>query len=354
MNYKETCRVLGISRATLDRVINIRPGVSDKRRAEILDKISILGFKPNSVGKALAMQKKMKFGIIIPTDLTSKENSLFPIVNDGMHSATQRLESQGVKFEFILMKSGSADELTLAIDRLINKHVTGICLYLDSKSIELLDAIQRAINLQIKFVFYRNYNGIGVKSSTGIQMSKPDQWYEIAMDNLKEGYIAGELMGNYVGRRGKVAVLSGLLKNEIHQIRTKAAVEKLKQDFPDIEVIGVLPNCYPKDGVVRIIHQLVRDNPDIKGIIASCGFNTIIIDELEKMGLADQVRTIFFDFTPLAEKYLHSGRINIIIGQDMYKIGYHSINALYNLSMNGSVENVETKLPVLVKLKEWF
>ena len=54
MTQEELARKIGVSRATLDRVINNREGVSAKKREEILAAIEELGYKPNISGKMLS------------------------------------------------------------------------------------------------------------------------------------------------------------------------------------------------------------------------------------------------------------------------------------------------------------
>ena len=71
MTLKELALEIGCSRATLDRVINNREGVGEERRKEILKQIEERGYRPNVVGKMLAIQHRTVIGVILCADTVS-------------------------------------------------------------------------------------------------------------------------------------------------------------------------------------------------------------------------------------------------------------------------------------------
>nr|MCR4756140.1 LacI family DNA-binding transcriptional regulator [Lachnospiraceae bacterium] len=54
---KEIARLSGVSRGTVDRVLNNRDGVSEETAERVRTIAKQLGYKPNKAGVALAAQK---------------------------------------------------------------------------------------------------------------------------------------------------------------------------------------------------------------------------------------------------------------------------------------------------------
>ena len=63
---KEIATLAGVSRGTVDRVLNHRGSVNPQTEQKILDIIQALDYKPNKAGIVLAAQKKnLKLGVIL-------------------------------------------------------------------------------------------------------------------------------------------------------------------------------------------------------------------------------------------------------------------------------------------------
>ena len=105
MTQKELARLIGCSRATFDRVLNNRGGVSSSMRQRIIESIKETGFQVNSAGKVLAMQNRLKFGIIISSDLTPISNQLFDRIYKGMKIAAKGFSTLGAEFYFVKLSS---------------------------------------------------------------------------------------------------------------------------------------------------------------------------------------------------------------------------------------------------------
>ncbi|WP_160718707.1 LacI family DNA-binding transcriptional regulator [Bacillus sp. USDA818B3_A] len=63
---KMIAKELGISTATVDRVLNNRSGVSEKTIRRVKEKAAELGYRPNAAAKYLATQKSMDVAFVLP------------------------------------------------------------------------------------------------------------------------------------------------------------------------------------------------------------------------------------------------------------------------------------------------
>lgn len=66
MNIYDIAKLSGVSIATVSRVINNKPGVSDKAKNKVLSVIDETNFRPNQIAKSLTNQKTNVIGIVMP------------------------------------------------------------------------------------------------------------------------------------------------------------------------------------------------------------------------------------------------------------------------------------------------
>ncbi|MGE4283097.1 MAG: substrate-binding domain-containing protein [Clostridia bacterium] len=340
ITLEKLAKVTGVSRATIDRVIHNRPSVKEKTRKKVLKAIEEIGYTPNSIGKALALQKKLNFGIIISADLMPEDNTLFSYILEGMQLCMKRLENTGVNFIIERMNTGSETEQIEAIYHLIELGVTGIALSPEGKGEEILRALAYAREKGIVVVCY--YNDIKGENYD----------YFVGSDSIREGKVSAELLEKFIDSSAKVAIFSGLLKNNVHQTRMNSAVEKIKADYSHIDVVQTITGSYTENIAYNLCIEIIEKYPDLKGIIASCGGISGIMTALKEKNKLDKIKIIFFDFTRKAQYYLKEGTIDALIGVDLTRLGYNTIKALYEKVLYGYIDDMELFEPMLIKTKE--
>ena len=87
---KEIAEIAGVSRGTVDRVLNNRGSVSPDKEKKILEIVKALNYTPNLAGKTLAVTKKhLKFGYILFASTSS--NPFFIDVVNGIEERAAEL-----------------------------------------------------------------------------------------------------------------------------------------------------------------------------------------------------------------------------------------------------------------------
>ena len=93
VTIKKIAEKSGVSRGTVDRVLNNRGNVSPDTEAIVKKVAEELGYKPNIAGKALAARKKRyNIGII----LCSEGNEFFDDVMKGINRAEEESLDYGI------------------------------------------------------------------------------------------------------------------------------------------------------------------------------------------------------------------------------------------------------------------
>ena len=105
VTIKEIAQMAGVSRGTVDRVLNNRGRVSEENARRIREIARSLGYQPNKAGIALAAQKKkLKIGVI----LFGADNPFFQKVLDGY--ARDEQNDIAIRLAKIRKEQGRVDE----------------------------------------------------------------------------------------------------------------------------------------------------------------------------------------------------------------------------------------------------
>ena len=89
---KDIADLAGVSRGTVDRVLNNRGAVSPRTAEKVMEIVRALDYRPNKAGTALAARKKnYRIGVI----LFSEHNPFFDEVMEGVQEKADELQDYG-------------------------------------------------------------------------------------------------------------------------------------------------------------------------------------------------------------------------------------------------------------------
>ena len=105
----------GVSRGTVDRVLNHRGRVSQETIRKVNAVVEELGYQPNTIGRALALHKKeLKIGII----LCSLGNEFYDEMIEGIWAARKENHNYDVEILMRCMKGYDVEEQLSLMDEL--------------------------------------------------------------------------------------------------------------------------------------------------------------------------------------------------------------------------------------------
>ena len=137
---KEIADLAGVSRGTVDRVLNHRGSVNPKTAEKVMNIAQALNYQPNRAGTALAAQKKKyKIGVI----LFGKSNPFFDEVMRGIRAKSNDLKSYGIT-TMIRRVDFEVQAQLEAIDELVREGMNGLVLapYNDKAICERIDMLK--------------------------------------------------------------------------------------------------------------------------------------------------------------------------------------------------------------------
>lgn len=289
----------GVSVATIDRVLNHRPGVRAPTVAKVEAAIRDLNYQPDRIAARLARAKDYHFCFVLPVS----SGEFMTRIHDEVQATALRMEAERVSISIKKVDVFDGELLAATLDGLHD----GI----DGVAVVALDhpAVREAINNLIA----RNVSVVTLVSD--VPGSK--RLHYAGIDNSSAGRTAANLMGRFLrGLTGTVGVFAGSLALRDHIERQFGFEQVMAHEFPKLVVLPVRES---RDDVVRVQEmttQLLKEHPDLIGIYNVGGGTRGIVSGLENAGRAKDIVFIAHEVTDVSRKALIRGTLDAIINQD--------------------------------------
>ena len=274
-------RQAGVSPATVDRVLNDRPGVKDHTRAHVLQVARRLGYIPG------AEEPPLRLAFLLPQGT----NTFIQMLAAQIEPRVETFEGfdPGALAARIAGLNGTVDGLgVIALDHpLVREAIRGLCAA-----------------------------GVKVVTLCSDIQSTPRLAY-IGTDNAQAGRLAGYVMGRFLGRGpAKVALMAGSLSYRGHQEREMGFRQVLHEDFPALEVVELREMLDDREKARAETLALIDRHPDLAAIYNVGAGSYGIGRALKDRGLAGRVVLIGHEATPGNKALLLDGTMDAVIDQN--------------------------------------
>jgi len=323
----------GVSLATVDRVLNDRPGVRGVTKAKVEAAIASLGYVRDVAAANLAKSRVYPLVFILPEgDNPFMRGLEAEVRRAGLHSAIER-----TLLSIVTVPAFNAVALANAIDAAVAGGVSGIAaVAVDAP--EVFASIDRAREAGVPVVTL-------VSDLAG---SARDHF--IGVDNIAAGRTAGSLMGRFLGKRpGPVAVLAGSMRVRDHGERLEGFLTAMSA-MPDARaILPVLEGQDDPDLSFKLIADCLAAVPDLAGIYNLGAGNRGLLKALAARGT--DLCVIVHELTGETRGALESGVIDAVLNQDAGHEVRSAIRVLRakadGLSVNAAQERI--RLDIFIK-----
>ena len=330
----------GVSRGTVDRVLNGRSGVKPAIREQILMIANELNYVPNVAAKALAYSKKpVLFGIVMPP----KEIRFFDEVRLGIEAAAEELQDLGVRIEYRYVDINKSEEGAEAIREFVAAKASGIMFSaMDDELIR--ESIDYAVEQGVPVITF----------NSDVEQCKRICF--VGQDLYKSGRIAAGLMSRILPSLAKVAIVSSSLKFHAQRSRVNGFKDFLKELGGGIEVVEVIEGFERFEDTYLKLQLAFEKHPKIAGIYISTGTHACL-DIIKQKAIEDKIRIVSSDLQPEVEQGMREGLIDFTIMQNPYQQGYRPLRILFDLIFSGKQPEqeyyfTETHISILESLPE--
>ncbi|MDE2384576.1 MAG: substrate-binding domain-containing protein [Alphaproteobacteria bacterium] len=299
ITIQDVAQKAGVSVATIDRVLNRRPGVKARTIERVESAIRELNYQPDRIAARLARGREYRFWFVLPNTAGEFMNR----ISDEVEAAAKRMGAERVA---IMVK-----RVDVFDGPLLAKVLDGLEEGIDGVAVVALDhpAVRESINALVA-------KGVSVVTLVS-DVPGSKRTHYAGIDNSSAGRTAAGLMGRFLsGRKGKVGLFAGSLALRDHIERQFGFEQVMAHEFPDLLVLPVRESRDDTERSEELARQLLREHPDLLGIYNVGGGTAGITAALEVGGRAKHIVFIAHEVTEGSRRALIRGTIDVIINQD--------------------------------------
>lgn len=330
----------GVSRGTVDRVINHRGGVSEETARKVQTIVDSVGYVPNSIGRTLAISRKnIRLGYLIFQGTTA--NPFFTEVLQGVEEKEAELKNFGVT----VLKASSAIEDETGngqielIDRLVEEGIQGLA---------ITPFNHPAVAKKLKELSRKGIPVVTVNSD----LADSGRLCYVGSDYRKAGETAGGMMGLFHPQGGMVGIVSGSPLVVCHTERERGFRDVLKNRYPKVEIAASVMNQDDDFVSYDVTGEMLKKYPELTGLYLVAGGVYGACRAVEAAHRQDSVAVICHDKAETTLQMLERGILNATIGQEAARQGSEPLQILYDYLTGGNVPEADmiyTRLDICIR-----
>ncbi|MBV6658202.1 MAG: LacI family DNA-binding transcriptional regulator [Devosiaceae bacterium] len=326
----------GVSLATVDRVLNDRPGVRQPTALRVREAIEKLGYVRDVHAANLARGRHYRFAFILPDSKTQFMDAL----RDAIAEASEAMRIDRADLRIVDVPLGDPDAMVRALDEIIEAGLDGIAI-MANETPAVRDMIAHLKEC-----------GVAVATLVTDQPNAQRDHF-VGIDNVAAGRTAGALMGRYVGqRRGKIMVVvnTTLARDMVQRRQGFDAV--LARDFPHLTALPSLEGQDDREITAQVTKQGLADHDDVVGIYLVGAGTRGLTHTLRETPGADRLTVIAHELTEHTRQALETGVIDVVINQNVGHLVRSAARVLRARCDGRSIIESQERIRIEIVLRE--
>lgn len=338
VTIKEIADMAGVHRATVDKVLHNRPGVSDEVRQQIKQIIREVGYTPNPAGRVLQKQGRVYRFAAILCDVDAT-----PFLTEGIQKGLRQHDNFNIEVAYHTTGFQDAAQQSRLIDQAVEDGVDGIILSPINS-----DLIRKAIGRAAD-------QGIPVITADS-DIGNSRRMCYVGLDGERASRVAGRLMGQFLGGTGDLAIISSAIATENNNyfvtIREQGFYRFITETYPGIRITACIESFEDPKTTYEKTCALLREQPELKAIYITCGGVAEVGRALRESGREKEIRVLCYEDYPEILELIREDVVDVTIASDLISQGEIPIRLLMNKLVFGDApdrEQVFTDIKILVK-----
>lgn len=297
---KDLAKEAGVSLATVDRVLNERPGVKLRTVTRVNEAIEKIGFVRNIQAANLAKNKDYHFEFILPSTGGVFLAELLSRIDEASHSfASEMVSAKGKQIDV-----NDPHAVANYLSSLNSSEIDGVAIMVP-ESPQVRDAIARVSERGMQVVQFLS------------GQPKASEMDFVGIDNYAAGATAGNIMGRFLGQQdGKIMVIAETMQSRDAIERRLGFDEIMTKQFSHFKVLPSLETYGNSDRTNRIIRQSLENNPELSGVYIMNTEAEQPIKAIDNAMNAKHLVTVAHERTAFTEAALKRDKLDAIIAQN--------------------------------------
>jgi LacI family transcriptional regulator len=328
----DIAREAGVSAATVDRVLNNRPGVRERTREIVIETARRLGYiAGNGVEGVTHLAPRIRLDFVLPVGT----NTFIRMLHEQLASQGSARQELDVRISSI--EGFNPDTLAETLRQLHGKTQGVGVIALDHPTVR--EAI-RALSA----------NDVKVVTLATDILHVPRVAY-VGIDNRQAGRLAGYLLGRLLGAstQAKVAMFAGSLSYRGHQEREMGFRHVLAEEFPNLAIVELREMLDDRDRAYAEASALLERHEDLAGIYNIGAGNQGVARALRERGREHSVLLIGHELTEGTKRLLLEGTMDAVIDQNPRVEAREALNLLTHAVRGLPYEGHPPRLHLILK-----
>ncbi|ESX91411.1 LacI family DNA-binding transcriptional regulator [Mesorhizobium sp. LNJC403B00] len=330
----DIAREAGVSAATVDRVLNNRPGVRARTREIVLEMAQRLGYiaeGPNGAPPRPSPGEVIRLDFALPAGT----NSFIKMLH--RHIEAQALARPDLDVHIATIEGFNPDRLARLLQELRGQTQGVGVIALDHPTVR--EAIRSL-----------SANDVKVVTIASDILHVPRVAY-IGIDNRAAGRLAGYLLNRFMAseRPSKVALFAGSLSYRGHEEREMGFRHILTEESPNLKIVEMREMLDDREKAYSEASALLDRHPDLAAIYNVGAGNTGIARALKERGRAKDILFLGHEVTDGTKELLLDGTLDAVIDQNPRVEAREALNILSHSVRHLNYEPHQPRLQVIFK-----
>lgn len=297
----DIAREAGVSLATVDRVLNARPGVRAQTVARVHAAVAQLGYVRDHNAANLARRRVYRFAFVLPEG----PGQFVQTLHAGLAEALDGQPAERLSAHVLRVPGADPHEIARTLRSLRPNRCDGVAV-LAPETPQVRDAIAHLKTAGLPVVAL----------ASDLPNSARD--YFVGIDNRQAGRTAAVLMGRFAGHRaGRILVFTNSLQARDSLERRLGFDEVMAARFPHLVPLPTMESFDDPERMARLAARAATLCGDSVGVYSMGAGNAPLLRGLREARPPGALTVIAHELTPVTRQALIDGAVDALIAQDV-------------------------------------
>ncbi|WP_428928037.1 LacI family DNA-binding transcriptional regulator [Marinibacterium sp. SX1] len=332
----DIAREAGVSLATVDRVLNARPGVRAQTVARVREAVERLGYVRDTYAANLARQKQYRFAFVLPEG----PNQFLDTFRTALGEATQAQAADRLTARVLTAPAHDPHAVVRLLNDLPTGRLDGVAI-MTPETPQVRDAVSRLKSAGLPIVAL----------VSDLPNSERDHF--VGINSYQAGRTAGLLMGRFIREvTGAVLVVTQSMQARDSIERRLGFDHVMGEQFNGLSILPSVETHGDPVRMARILAQAFRANPGIRGVYSMGPGNAALLDALRPTGRLGELAVVAHELTPTTRQALIDREIDAVINQNVGHLVRSALRVLRAKCDGAEIFAAQERIRIDIVLRE--